>query len=182
MPAFCVVGEDGAFSLDFSVVGCPTNRQMHMMTVLCLLPQQLLGLCDVSATKRAGTRRQRQRQRQRQLRNLVLATLASAGKWKKAIDLSAPMRSEKGGGGAGAGAGAASFASGRGGGGRGRERGGGRGSGDVAASGAVKSVAKGLAADAETYTHLIVACGKGGEPDRCVRGAGFSVRKTAPTS
>ncbi|CAM9346947.1 unnamed protein product, partial [Ectocarpus sp. 8 AP-2014] len=89
--------------------------------------------------------------------NLVLATLASAGKWKKALDVSAPMRAGKdpaaaGGGGSGGG---------RGGGGGG----GGRGKGDLARN-AVKSVAGGLTADAETYTHLIVACGKGGEPDR----------------
>ncbi|CBJ32111.1 conserved unknown protein [Ectocarpus siliculosus] len=86
--------------------------------------------------------------------NLVLATLASAGKWKKALDVSAPMRAGKD---PAAGSGS--------GGGRGRGGGGGRGKGDLARN-AVKSVAGGLTADSETYTHLIVACGKGGEPDR----------------
>lgn len=83
--------------------------------------------------------------------NLVIATLASAGKWKKALDLSAPMRADK------------SAASANAAGGWGRERGQRRGD---TANNAVVGVAEGLAADAETYTHLIVACGKGGEPDR----------------
>lgn len=91
--------------------------------------------------------------------NLVLATLASAGKWKKAIDVSAPMRAEKD---------SAAAATGRGGrgGGRGAR---GRGGREDVANNAVRSVAEGLTADAETYTHLIVACGKGGETDRCVK-------------
>ncbi|CAM9386504.1 unnamed protein product [Scytosiphon promiscuus] len=84
--------------------------------------------------------------------NLVIATLASAGKWKKALDLSAPMRADKN-----------APADAAGGGGGGRERG--RRRGDEA-NNAVMDVAEGLAANAETYTHLIVACGKGGEPDR----------------
>lgn len=90
--------------------------------------------------------------------NLVLATLASGGKWKKALDLSAPMRvAAYGGDGERSGA--------RGAGGRGgRER-----AATAAANRAVMGAAVEMTADGETYTHLIVACGKGGEPDRCVR-------------
>lgn len=123
--------------------------------------------------------------------NLALASLASAGKWRKALDVSAPMRASSSAGGNGGGgvgdiasvSGGISVSStssvrgggggrgrGRGaGGGRGGERGRGRGGrGAVSPDGALKAVAAGLSADGETYTHLVVACGKGGEPDRCV--------------
>lgn len=93
--------------------------------------------------------------------NLVIATLAAGGKWKKALDVSAPMRTGKG-----AAAAAAPAASATGGRGVVGGRRGGRGGKGDAASRAVTSVAEGLVADAETYTHLIVACGRGGEPDR----------------
>lgn len=99
--------------------------------------------------------------------NLVLATLAMGGKWKKALDVSAPLRSE--GRSVGGGMEDSSRGCGRGGK-RGEVRGqGGRGgvvSAGMAASDAVSAVAAELTADGETYTHLIVACGKGGEPDR----------------
>lgn len=91
--------------------------------------------------------------------NLVIATLASGGKWKKALDVSAPMRTGRGGAPA-----ASTTAAG------GRGAGGGRGGRGDVANRAVKSVAEGLVADAETYTQLIVACGRGGEADRCVTG------------
>lgn len=80
--------------------------------------------------------------------NLVLATLASGGKWKQALEISAPMRRH----------GARVVGN------RGR-RGGGRG-GESAAAAAVTSAAAEVEANAETYTHLIVACGKGGQPDK----------------
>lgn len=83
--------------------------------------------------------------------NLVLATLASAGKWEKALQVSAPLRIPRG-----------NRSSGRKSGSGGR-RGGGRG----AVSDALKVAASELQADGDTYTHLIIACGKGGEPDRC---------------
>ena len=127
--------------------------------------------------------------------NLALAALASAGKWRKALDVSAPMRANSSAGVHGSGdggvsdivsvSGGISFSANGGGGvgGRGRGRGargaagtgagGGRGRGRggkvaVSADGALKAVAAGLSADGETYTHLVVACGKGGEPDRYV--------------
>lgn len=82
--------------------------------------------------------------------NLVLATLATGGKFKKALEISAPMRDSR----------AAAAAGGRGG---GRPRGGRREAGAVKA--AVAGAAARFRADGETYTHLIVACGKGNQPD-----------------
>lgn len=93
--------------------------------------------------------------------NLVLATLATRGKWKKALEISAPMRK--------------SFHTpgGRSGDAK-RQRGGGggrpgrRGAAAAAASAtaAVANIAAQILADGETYTHLIVACGKGEQPDK----------------
>lgn len=103
--------------------------------------------------------------------NLVLATLSTAGKWKKALEVSAPMRgfapsavtssiAAGGGGGSEFGGGGK-----RGGGGQ-SKRAGGVAAAAATATAAVAAVASDIAADGETYTHLIVACGKGGQPDK----------------
>lgn len=87
--------------------------------------------------------------------NLVLATLATGGKWKKALEISAPMRSFR----APSDSGAAQRQ------GRGRP-GRGAAASAAAAAAAVASVSARIPADGETYTHLIIACGKGEQPDK----------------
>ncbi|CAM9389043.1 unnamed protein product, partial [Discosporangium mesarthrocarpum] len=87
--------------------------------------------------------------------NTVLAALANAGKWKVALEISEPMRAYPGVGKVGEGGGrGAGGAGGTGGEGKGQRR------------AAVAMVAALLEANADSYVHLITACGKGGQPDR----------------